>query len=378
MMKVLLYADFRSPHAQGWKAGLIASGIDVVAVSSETVDSDEVIGPRSRLSELRQRFVNAGGGKVGGRMIRSLASVQLFHSLVQLARGRGRRREILDAVLKERPDLIHALRLPYEGVTVLSMRTSVPRIVSSWGQDFLPQAKTDPLLRHWLRRYMRTVDGFQFDASQDLERARKFGLRKEAPVMHAAGNFGVDESIFYPPVAKRPGLVVYARKVTPNCNYMGFLEAAMQLVPSTDAVFVGVGLAHLKGEVTRRWGDVDERRVQLLGELSREDFAALLRSAEVVVSPAYTDGMPNSVLEALACGARVVAGDLPQLRELANGSSVVDLIDARSSGSIASGIERQLGQEANERTPLPDAYSRERNTDAVRTFYSAVLAATVN
>jgi len=55
-------------------------------------------------------------------------------------------------------------------------------------------------------------------------------------------------------------------------------------------------------------------RVEWLG--LRGDVAALHAEANVLVNPSLTEGMPNTVLEALACGTAVVATDVGATREL--------------------------------------------------------------
>ena len=46
------------------------------------------------------------------------------------------------------------------------------------------------------------------------------------------------------------------------------------------------------------------------GRLERDQMAALYRSADIVLNPSRVDNMPNSVLEALACGVPVVSTDV--------------------------------------------------------------------
>jgi glycosyltransferase involved in cell wall biosynthesis len=56
--------------------------------------------------------------------------------------------------------------------------------------------------------------------------------------------------------------------------------------------------------------------------LERREIAALYRAAEIVLLPSESEGFGLPLIEALACGAPVVASDIPVLREVA-GDSVI-------------------------------------------------------
>ena len=66
--------------------------------------------------------------------------------------------------------------------------------------------------------------------------------------------------------------------------------------------------------------------VSFLGHVSdRRALADLLRSSDVLVMPSASEGYPNAVLEALACGLPVVASDVPGIRAVAGvGVRLVD------------------------------------------------------
>ncbi|WP_333609602.1 glycosyltransferase family 4 protein [Arsukibacterium sp.] len=61
-----------------------------------------------------------------------------------------------------------------------------------------------------------------------------------------------------------------------------------------------------------------EPKVHFVGRLNREQIVALYQSADIMLNPSTVDNMPNSILEALACGVLVVStavGGIPDMLE---------------------------------------------------------------
>lgn len=73
--------------------------------------------------------------------------------------------------------------------------------------------------------------------------------------------------------------------------------------------------------------DVDERAASLgisdtvtrLGQVPHDSMPEIYRSADVLLLPSRTEGVPRTVLEALSCGVPVVTSDLPQMAPLVEG-----------------------------------------------------------
>lgn len=57
-------------------------------------------------------------------------------------------------------------------------------------------------------------------------------------------------------------------------------------------------------------------RVRFVGKVARTDMHTWMQSADALVLPSASEGRPNVVLEALACGLPVIATDIPGTREL--------------------------------------------------------------
>lgn len=55
--------------------------------------------------------------------------------------------------------------------------------------------------------------------------------------------------------------------------------------------------------------------IQFLGRLTQEELAVVYRQSDIFVLPSFFDGLPLVVIEALACGAKVVVSDLPGVKD---------------------------------------------------------------
>lgn len=80
-------------------------------------------------------------------------------------------------------------------------------------------------------------------------------------------------------------------------------------------------------------------QIQLTGRVPDEMLPALYAGAEVVVMPSIYEGFGLPVLEARLCGARVVATDIPEIREAGGNQAIYVQPD---SAGIQAGIRLAL------------------------------------
>jgi len=121
---------------------------------------------------------------------------------------------------------------------------------------------------------------------------------------------------FGPAAAARETLtIVYAGKIS-AAKGVPWLIAAMRRVQAPAGKKVRLLLAGASGAAGAeaiREGAADLPEVVFLGALAQPELAALLQTADVFVLPSFYEGLPLVVIEALACGCRVVMTDLPGL-----------------------------------------------------------------
>lgn len=112
--------------------------------------------------------------------------------------------------------------------------------------------------------------------------------------------------------------------------------------------------------------------VEYLGPLS--DVRAALADSSVYVLPSYREGMPRTVLEAMASGRPVVTTDVPGCRQsIVEGESGL-LVPPRDSGALASAMAR-LAQDSELRQAMGEAaYRRCAGVYAVDRVNDAMMA----
>lgn len=299
---------------------------------------------------------------------RELRPGENLEAALAIVRTRGRRALLNKQKRGWSPDLVHALRLPYEGLTVLSGRSAVPLVVSTWGQDFVPQAQSSHVLNRWLRRALMRADGIHYDAPADYQRALAFGLHEDTPGLHAAGNFGIDTELFFPSSSRVRGHIVFPRGRAESANGRGFIRAVELLKYRPDLKFTAVGLKGISYAEKAAADPHLRGRLKLTPRLSRTAFAEMLGTADVMVSPTFSDGTPNSILEALACGVTVVAGNIPSIANLQREVGLLTLVDHGSDGELAAAMSDAVGRIAPA-AQLPEHYSIKANHTRVFEFY---------
>lgn len=128
--------------------------------------------------------------------------------------------------------------------------------------------------------------------------------------------------------------VILGRFNIPKGHKYLFEALAMIKDEITDILVAVVG----GGNQEKKFRDETERLdiadiVKFLGH--RSDVNAILSDADLLIHPSLREGMPNTVLEALAIGTAVLATDIPAINEIMDGKEVLALVPPADSKAIA-------------------------------------------
>jgi glycosyltransferase involved in cell wall biosynthesis len=354
-MRLLFLADGRSPIALNWIAYFIESGDEVHLVSLYPCQTDL---PFASVRWLPTPFL---GSEIAAqssqatllrRLLPARWRTKLRQQLVplRLSRPAQQLRQWIEAL---QPDLVHAMRIPYEGMIAALAKPPCPLLISVWGNDLTLHVAANSLIRKLTRHTLAQADGLHTDCVRDQRLARKWGFAQDKPAIVLPGAGGVQRALFHPgestkkqPIVVNPrGLRAYVR----NDTFFGAIPIVRQAMPTVRFLCPA-----MQGEPEgQRWLQRKQvaEVVELLPRLSRPEMAALFQQAAITVSITDHDGTPNTLLEAMACGSFPIAGDLESLREWINPGVNGDLVSPSDRQGLAFAIlcaleNEQLRQKA--------------------------------
>ena len=303
-------------------------------------------------------FGNGAGADAGNgiRVVRyeARSTVPLPFASVLHARRTVRR------LLREiGPDVVHAHSVrPYgwqAGIAGVH-----PYVISTWGSDVLlplPGRRA----RFWQRRTLSRADLVTAVSPHMREAATRHGAHPDRVVEI---QFGVDTARHAPAptvpsetmhlgLDGRP-FVFSPRAMKPIYNHPTILAAFARL-PGTP-LLVMTGRNADAGHADELGAQMDELgirdRVRIVDDASEDEMLALYQSAAVVVSAPLSDSFPLSLLEAMACGTPVVAGDLPPVRAVLDPVAPDRVVETRDASAMARVLESTLALDGDARERL--------------------------
>jgi glycosyltransferase involved in cell wall biosynthesis len=263
---------------------------------------------------------------------------------------------------EERYDLVHAHWLVPNAALVAGIVRAhrTPFVVSVHGSDVYLAERLMPA--RFLARRALAAAGAVTACSADLQRrAIALGARRERT--HTVP-YGVDVDRFSPLRADRtlrsrweipPGatMVLAVGRLVAKKGFTHLVEAARR-VEDLHVVVAGEGdLRPALEEQARAAGN----RVHFVGALDRDTVARALAAADVVAVPSVVDaagnvdGLPNTVLEALASGRAVVASRVAGIPDVVEDGVTGLLVGAGDPEALATALQR-LGRDPAERERL--------------------------
>ena len=397
---ILIVADGRSPTARSWIKNIQAQGFTVSLLSTFQCDPTTELKQFyilpiafSRYSSSTSSSSRSTSKNKSKSWVRHLAP---FLQLVRYVLGplslplyARKYRQIVETI---QPDLVHALRIPFEGMLASMTPAGIPLAVATWGNDLTLHAKGSFLMRWFTRRCLNRANGLTSDTLRDIRLAQSCGLSSSAPTLAVPGSGGVnleeiqaaagfDADKFNIPATKY--WVVNPRGVRPGSVHQDiFIKAIPRVLENQpDAIFICPSLAgsHQAEQMIRTLGI--GKQIYLLPKLSQSHLWSLLKQASIYVSPSSHDGTPNTLLEAMACSCFPVTGDIESIREwVINGKNGL-LVNPHDPDELANAILSALDHPvlredaaAYNQTLIKTNAAQSATQPKIKAFYNQLLS----
>ena len=230
-----------------------------------------------------------------------------------------------DQAIKElQPDVIICHHLYLLTALIREHCPDIPVYGFSHNTD-LTQYRTHSLAHNIISHAIPRLDGI-FALHEAQARMIEDLFAVPSQLIHLAGG-GYNPDIFCPsPVLTRerdrPIRIVYAGKLSRAKGVPSLLRALMQLsVRLSQDSLREVSVTLAGGSGSRKEYDeilglaqTSGIPVAFAGRLTQSELADLYRRSDIFVLPSMNEGLPLSVIEALACGLSVVMTDLPGIQ----------------------------------------------------------------
>jgi len=172
------------------------------------------------------------------------------------------------------------------------------------------------------------------------------GLDKYRHKLFASGARYIDTNLFQirKELKDRENLIGYVGRLSLEKGVMNFVEAIPRISKKQSNLrfFLG-GHGPLRGGIEEELRNNNlSKKVELTGWISHDKVADYLNELKLFVLPSYSEGLPTTVLEAMACGAVVLATPVGGVPDLIKSGETGFILEDNSPECIAENVMRAL------------------------------------
>ena len=143
------------------------------------------------------------------------------------------------------------------------------------------------------------------------ERVRVLGTGYDAGVFRREGPCALPMGSGRPPRVLYVGKIAFAKGVASLVRSLDLLSPEMD---DLEVYLVGGAGDEAEHAAIEELARASRHKVTLTGKVGTDELVGLYRSCDTFVLPSFYEGLPLVVVEAMACGCKVVVTDLPGVR----------------------------------------------------------------
>lgn len=299
-MKILMVSIF-APHFFNWTEQLKDSGhqvfwLDVFDSNThvEKIDfAEQITGWRYKLDFRGRYFLKSKAPKLN-KIINILNERKLA--------------DVLKTKIKEiRPDVVHSFVIYLSGVPVLPVMEKFPDvkwILSTWGSDLYYYRNHEEYLEG-IKKVLPKIDYLFTDCKRDHQIALKNGFKgKFLGAFPGGGGFDLERLKEYSLPFNERNMILIKGYQGKHGKCLEILKAIFGLrseLNNYELVIFGAAseiFQYIESSELQTWNNL-----QCLGKLPHEKVLQLMGKSLIYIGNSSSDGMPNTLLEAVVMGA---------------------------------------------------------------------------
>lgn len=273
-----------------------------------------------------------------------------------------------------RPDLVLSYWMYPDafGAMLVARHAGIPMVAGARGSDLRVR---DPVSRRLTRPVVAAAERLLVvsgdlgrvavrDYGADAGRVRAIGNGCDARLFHACDRAAARAALGIPSDAR---VVLFVGRLVALKGLHELLEATTQLtssIPRLHLVLVGEG--PMEQALRRRLAALPGLQSTLAGPQPPERVAQWMAASDVVTLPSHSEGHPNVLVEAMACGRPVVATRVGGIPEVIDASTGI-LVPPRDPPALGRGLAQALAREWDEGT-ISRRFSRDWSRVAAETL----------
>jgi glycosyltransferase involved in cell wall biosynthesis len=194
---------------------------------------------------------------------------------------------------------------------------------------------------------------------------------------------GVDQNIFFPSGTKpEEKYILYTGRISYGKGLVELIDCAKEVCKiRNDVSFVLAGDGPLLSNLKKKVIDMNlQNRIRFLGRVNRKTITNLYQNATIFAFPSYYEGLPGSLLEAMACQLPIVATEVPGNIELIEHNINGILIPPKNVSALSKAIldllddpdkKEKFGR--NARKTIENKFTWDAVSDRILSCYKSIL-----
>lgn len=269
------------------------------------------------------------------------------------------KKRIDEAIYNIKPDIIICHHLYLLTAFVRSIIKDI-KVVSICHGTCLRQYKSIDLEKEEIKCGIESLDAiFALHDEQKKEIEKTFNIDSEKVITVGSG---YNDKIFYKKEIEVPNdkiYISYAGKICKSKGLISFIKSLDKLEFPEEMIeiyFAGIGSDKKTYNEIIQLANECKYKINFVGKLGQDELSDIFIKSQLFVLPSFYEGLPVVILEALACGNRVVTTDIAGVKdwigENINGLGIIDYVKLPS----------MVGQGIPKEEDLPDFEHRLANT----------------